>query len=311
MTGQAKVAAQPEVDFLLIGAQKSATTSLWHHIAAHPATFVPATKEIEFFSDPRRFEKGIDWYWQTYFDGAPPAACKGEATTQYMMFPAVPGRIRRAFPDVKMIALLRNPIDRAQSHHRMSSMRGHESRSFEESIDPLLRDTDHQSAAIDPNRDYLRLGEYGRILADYLAHFPREQFCVLFTEDLEADPARLSRLVYEFLEIDPAFRPDTLEKRFNVSGQQAFPRGVELLRRAVGMARRTPLVGRLITQDRYDAFKFWTRTELQVRVAPNEGLDSAAHARLVDHFAPDVERLRSAFGVDPPWPEFMSRDTNP
>lgn len=190
-------------------------------------------------------------------------------------------------------------------------MRGHESRSFRQSIDSLLSDGDQNQGLIDSDRDYLRLGEYGRILTDYLAHFPREQLCVLFTEDLERDPIRLSRQVYEFLGIDPTFRPETIDKRFNVSGRQAFPQATEFVRRAVGKARRLPLLDRLVSQDRYEAFKFWTRTELQVRVPPSDILDESSRSRLAEYFAPDVEQLRNAFGVVPPWPEFTSRDTNP
>ncbi|MDH3729075.1 MAG: sulfotransferase domain-containing protein [Myxococcales bacterium] len=292
-----------QVDFLLIGAQKSGTTSLWKHIVAHPQTYLPATKEVEFFSDSQRFERGLDWYWQTYFEDAPPHACKGEATTQYMMFPQVPGRIHDAFPEVKLLALLRNPIDRAYSHYRMTAMRGHESRSFEECI-AALQSASGADAPIDLHHDYLRLGEYGRILGNYLLRFERQQFCLVFTEDLEADPVTLIRKVYQFLEIDPDFCPDNIEKRFNVSGDQPVPALSELVRRVVGKARRLPLLNRVISQDRYEAFKFWTRTELKVNTSPTAGPNATMRALLRAHFAPDVARLRRNFGVDIPWSEF-------
>lgn len=309
MMPQADSNDRDSIDFLLIGAQKSGTTSLWNHIAAHPAIFVPATKEVEFFSDPQRFGRGLDWYRQTFFGGAPAGARKGEATTQYMMFPEVPQRIHAAFPDVRLIALLRNPIDRAHSHHRMTVMRGHEARGFEDCIEALQAAAGDETRPIDLNHDYLRLGEYGRILDRYLEWFDRKQLLVLFTENLEAEPRSVCQHVYEFLEVDSGFHPPHIDKRFNVGGDAALPTLGELMRRTVGRARRLPGVGRLISQDRYEAFKFWTRTELQVRVTPRDGVDVGMRARLARHFAPDVERLREKLGVDPPWPEFAAGNT--
>jgi LPS sulfotransferase NodH len=298
---------QPDVkrtiDFLLIGAQKSGTTSLWKHIAAHPEIFVPATKEVEFFSDPRRFERGVEWYWDVFFSDAPESACKGEATTQYMMFPEVPARIRDAFPDVKLLALLRNPIDRAYSHYRMSVMRGYETRSFEDCVDALLARPEDE--APDIHGDYLRFGEYGRILGGYLRHFDAERLCVVFTETLEADPGRLTSSVYEFLGVDSSFRPRNLSKRFNVSGDRVPPTVGKSLRRAVGRARRLPLLDRLISQDRYEAFKFWTRTELNVRGRRDPGPGPTSRARLADFFAPDVQKLRHQLSIETPWPELV------
>ena len=290
------------IDFLLIGAQKSGTTSLWKHIAAHPQIFVPATKEVEFFSNPQRFEQGLDWYWNTYFAGAPDAACKGEATTQYMMFPEVPRRIHDTFPNVKLLALLRNPIDRAYSHYRMSVMRGYETRSFEDCVDALQSPSDRGDGVLDIHRDYFRFGEYGRIFESYLEHFDTGQFNLVFTETLDADPARLTRNVYEFLGVDPEFYPDNLRKRFNVSGERSMPAVAENLRRAVGRARRLPILNRMISQDRYEAFKFWTRTELNVRSTPDSGPDAKLRVRLANHFAPDVVQLRRQFGIETPWP---------
>jgi hypothetical protein len=291
------------IDFLLIGAQKSGTTSLWKHLAAHPDIFVPATKEVEFFSNPERFERGLAWYWETYFAAAPDAMRKGEATTQYMMFPEVPRRIHDAFPTIKLLAVLRNPIDRAHSHYRMSVMRGYEARSFEECVDALTHRSTSGDVTLDIHRDYLRLGEYGRIFGNYLRLFDREQFHLVFTEALDADPARLTRTVYEFLEVDPNFRPDNLSKRFNVSGERTMPAIGENLRRVVGRARRLPLFNHVISEDRYEAFKFWTRTELSVRRTQDSGPDAEIRARLAAHFAPDVARLRRQFGIETPWTE--------
>jgi hypothetical protein len=280
------------IDFLLIGAQKSGTTSLYQYLVAHPQVFMPKAKEVEFFSDDSRFSRGLEWYWNTYFSAAPAEARKGEATTQYMMYPDVPKRIRDAFPDVRLIAILRNPIDRAFSHYRMMAMRGEERRPFAECVKEVVGQD-----------EYLRFGEYGRILTEYLMHFDRRQLCVLFAEELARAPAAQIAHAFEFIGVDPTFRPDNLDKQYNIGGDARFRRTARLLMRAAGRVHRTPLLGRLFTQDRYEAFKFWTRTELTVR-HERDALDSHTRARLVEYFARDVALLRKRLGVSVPWSDF-------
>ncbi|MEQ9079372.1 MAG: sulfotransferase [Sandaracinaceae bacterium] len=289
-------------DFLVIGAQKCGTTSLYRHLAAHPDVYMPGAKEVEFFSSDERFERGLDWYIETYFGDAGGAAARGEASTHYMMFvPSVADRIRRTLPDVKLIAVLRNPVERAYSHYRMSQMRGQESRSFAEAVEACLaRPPD---APIEVHGDYVRLGEYGRILAAYARLFPREQLHIVLTEELADAPERTMAEVYRFLGVDETFRPETLGKRFNVGGEARSPQAMELLRRSAGRLRRVPGVGALLTQSRYEAFKFWTRTELGISAREDAGPPDAVRRKLARHFRPDVAQLEATFGLEVTWPE--------
>lgn len=117
-----------KVDFLVIGAQKSGTTSIFNYLSSHPSIFMPQCKEVCFFT--RDFERGVDWYFSNYFPSAPASSIKGEASPHYMYFKNVPERIASLFPDIKLIAVLRNPITRAYSHYQMTVRRNLEKRSF-------------------------------------------------------------------------------------------------------------------------------------------------------------------------------------
>jgi Sulfotransferase family len=126
------------LDFLVIGAQRSGTTSLWRHLASHPQVHIPPSKEAPFFSHDRPFARGLAWYLGEFFADADPRRRWGTVSPHYMMgspdadVPEVARRIHATVPQARLIAILRDPIERAQSHHRMVVHRGRETRGFEE-----------------------------------------------------------------------------------------------------------------------------------------------------------------------------------
>ena len=129
------------IDFLVIGAARSGTTSLAAYLRSHPSIYLPLEKETCFFSDNDRYNKGVDWYLQSYFH------CRksenkiiGEATPAYMLFKYIPERIFSTTPNTKLIAILRNPIYRAYSHYRFAKRLGIESRDFNEAIKDLIKE---------------------------------------------------------------------------------------------------------------------------------------------------------------------------
>ena len=128
-------------DFLIIGTQRGGTTSLYHYLQAHPCLQATTTKEVHFFD--RKYHKGLMWY-RGHFPTVWEKACAqqvqkqafvtGEASPSYLFHPHVYKRVAQALPQVKLIVLLRNPVDRAYSQYYHSIELGHESRSFEEAI---------------------------------------------------------------------------------------------------------------------------------------------------------------------------------
>jgi hypothetical protein len=209
-------------DFIIIGGQKCGTTSLYNYLAEHPSVVPARNKETRFFHT-RRYERGELLYRSSFptearkrraeKDGGP-KLLTGESTPCYLFFPQVPGRVRETVPHAKLIALLRNPVDRAYSqyHHKVRNAR--ETLSFEEAIDReeerlageekrALEDPRYYSYNLD-HYSYLRRGVYVEQLRRWRDHFPEEQLLVLRSEDLYEDvPAVVGRTL-EFLGLPPA-----------------------------------------------------------------------------------------------------------
>lgn len=179
-------------DFLIIGAAKSGTTSLWFYLQRHPELFFASPKELEFFAYQDRFDKGPEWY-KAFFAGAEDHQLCGEASTAYARWPhidGVPERIARTAPGVKLIYLMRHPIERtyAQYRHRMRL--------------PVPRMTFDEAIKADP--EFVDTSLYMQQINRYLAHHPREQLLCLLSEDLKADPAAVLDRVQSFLGIGRA-----------------------------------------------------------------------------------------------------------
>jgi Sulfotransferase domain len=216
--------------FLIIGAQRAGTTSLFRYLLAHPDVAGPSggdsavwwVKETHFFDE--KYAKGVDWY-RSFF---PLEATRrrrrkrghdlqaGEATPYYMFHPAVPARAAATLPDVRLIALLRDPVERAYSHYQMMSRTGREKLSFEEALaaeperlegveEALMGETEtllpsgHRAHHQHRHRAYFARGLYADQLGRWLEHFELEQLLVVPTEDLLARPSETYGEVLEFL----------------------------------------------------------------------------------------------------------------
>lgn len=211
------------LDFIVIGAQKAGTTSLFAYMRGHPNLHVPDAKEIPYFSHG---EHALSWpeYLKTWFTGADPARRWGTVTPHYMvggLYDAdaergdprtVPARIRKQIPDVRLIAILRDPVERARSHYDWATQAGWETRPFEVAIHDLLRPEalDAARSRPDGNTGYITWGEYGRILSGYFDEFAREKILVVYTSDLKSAPDAVMRKVFGFLDVDVNYVPPNL-----------------------------------------------------------------------------------------------------
>lgn len=214
------------LDFLIIGAQKGGTTSLFRYLASHPEVYLPPEKEAPFFHRDELYARGWDAFARERFADAPPHARWGKATPHYMCDARVPARIHATMPDVRLIALLRHPVERAYSHYLMSRRRGHVARPFDEVVAEQLEPAALERARALPATPeheracYVAWGEYGRILGGFLEHFPREQLLALFTDDLARDPQGTLERVYAYLGVRGGVIPPELGARFNVGGSR-------------------------------------------------------------------------------------------
>lgn len=217
-------------NFLMIGAMKSGTTSLYHYLCQHPQIYMSSVKEPKFFalegttwdSEPRgpgglSKIKGIR-DWQTYrdlFSGVSGETAIGEASPLYIYAPQAAEKIRKTLPDVKIVAILRHPVDRAYSHFLHWVQRG---------LEPLGADflkvwneEDRRMAENwSPNYHYKHRGFYYDQLQRYYDRFDGDRIRIYLFEELQQDPIALVRDLFSYLEVDGNFNPQT-EQKYNES----------------------------------------------------------------------------------------------
>jgi hypothetical protein len=208
-------------NFLVIGAMKSGTTSLFHYLRAHPQVFMSPLKEVDFFVEGGNWKRGLDWY-RRQFDGAPSnAVAIGEASTSYTNYPeydGVPERISKVLPDVRLIYVVRDPIERIRSHYQHRALTAAERLPIDVAV------------LQDPR--YVDRSRYALQLEQYLSCFPREQLLVITSEALRASRGPTMRGVYRFLGVDETFVPEMLDREFYRTEERAnYPRPVWWLRR--------------------------------------------------------------------------------
>lgn len=200
MTGPA--GAGPFPTFLIIGAPKAGTTSLAAYLAEHPDVFIAPEKEVHFFN--RNFDKGTDWYRSRFADARGQKAI-GEASPTYMYLPHALDRIAETLPDVRLIAILRNPIDRAYSHYWwMRAM--FESRSFADAARAEMRG----APPPDPGRAYVLPGRYLDALELVAARFARDALRVVILEDLRDRLGEVYAEVCRHIGVDDGVAPPNL-----------------------------------------------------------------------------------------------------
>ncbi|HEX4655673.1 MAG TPA: sulfotransferase [Mycobacteriales bacterium] len=262
-------------DHLVIGAAKAGTTSLSRWLDEHPDVYVPPSKEMHFFDRDSQWQLGVEWYAANFAD-AGDAASVGEATPAYLFVPEAPKRIASVVPDARLIAVLRNPVDRAYSHFWHAHEWGGEPRTFEAAIDALL-------AGDQTVRPYLRRGYYLEQLQRYEELFPRESMLVLRFDDLAADPAATFRRVCGFLGVRDV-APPNIGKVYNAHSRH---RSSRLRARMEGMRawRRAPVLARALD-----------RLNTDERDYPP--MPQPLRQRLLDHFAERNEALAQHLGWD-------------
>jgi len=197
--------------FMIIGAAKSGTTTLYSYLNDHPDIFLTATKEPEFFSSSKKYELGYEWYKELFIN-APAGSAIGEASTTYSRWPHTLDSPKLIFKNTKVrkfIYIMRNPVERAFSHYA-HIMRNNVSMSFEEALDmyPVIFDT----------------GNYHFQIERYLKYFKLEDFLFITLDQLRRNPKKeLSRILAHIGSSEFDFSIDQLE-RINKGGSSYYLR---------------------------------------------------------------------------------------
>lgn len=304
------------IDFIVIGAAKSGTTTLFELLSKHPDIYLPPQKEMPFFTENRLFSKGVDYFIKRVYKNVPAEVIAGKITPQYMSGQRenhpeiIAKRIKESLPNVKIIAILRDPVERSFSFYKMSVRLGYEKRSYPDAVIELLKpenleyDRKHRSWT----NTYVVGGEYGRILQYYYEHFDRCKILVLFTQDLRNSPETVIKKILNFIGANEDYVPEEINKIFHSGGLE--PR-LRLL--TPGYIYKIPLVNYIwqnlvpftIRRRINHAISHWN-----IKKAPkddsadkttNEKPDQATNEKLMAHFKPDAALLEKLVVSKLPW----------
>ena len=286
------------VNFLVVVAIKAGTTSLHQYLSSHDELFLPKKKELNFFSIDSEFEKGIAYYASNFPQNSNQLC--GEVSPRYMIDIHAPGRIYETVGNIKIIMILRDPIDRAQSHHAMMVKRGKELTSWSEWVSKL-----EQEDSVERESVYIQYGCYGRILADYLKYFDMSSICVIYTRDLENFPVRTMKCIAKFLGVSKDFDEKYVSKKYHVGGEYRFPVLMKLVKYIVSVAaKHKSRINRLLPRSflnfvNHAIFKFETQTN--VKPSKREKITYKEKEILNKIFREDVDLFCRLSGRSNPW----------
>lgn len=288
-------------NFIVIGAGRSGTTSLHHYLAQHPGVYMCTEKSPNFFvsheplpdrEGPAVRQMAEQWVrdrdtYEALFDGVGNETAIGEASPVYLQATSTAAAIHDLCPDVRLVAILRDPVDRAYAHFLGRRRDGLEPR-----VDFLEVVTEERAGPL-PDAvafgHYLGCGRYHHFLRSYFDLFPREQIRVYLFDDLLADPAALMADLFGFLGVDPDFPPD-VTARHGQTGVIENPVLRAVWTRSVSL--RTAIRPHLPAAVRDVGGSVFTRRLAKDRLEP--GL----RAELVDVFRDDVEGLQRLIDRD-------------
>jgi hypothetical protein len=302
--GAAYGCCSPRPDFLIVGAPKAGTTALHAALAQHPELFLPAVKEPKYFlcgDQPPPTQRGPgdahsarEWVWrrgdyEALFAPAPPGTLRGESTPLYLADDRAHERIRQAVPDVKLIAVLRDPIERAYSNW---------THLWSDGLEPIgdfvaACDTEGQRAADGwaPFWRYLGLGHYGEQVSHLLELFPSEQLYLLRYRDLVERPKESLDRICTFLGVEPGWVAAAPPE--NVSTWVADTRLNSVLRQTVRAGAR---LGAHVPPEMWRSASRPLLAVLRRGEGNRPELCPADRARLLERVADDIRLLERVTG---------------
>ena len=267
--------------FLGIGAQRSGTTWLDHRLRSHPQIYLPTLrKEVHFFDE--YYDRGLAWYGR-FFPSAEKALAYraiGEITPKYLYAPEAPARIRECLPGCKLIAILRNPADRAYSQYGLSVKNAGESRFFEDFL------------AVRP--EAFQRGLYGRQVGRFLDCFPRKDLLVLiFERDVTRDQHSALEQIADFLQVEAGgFGTHDVGKPVGGSHRTRFPRA-----RAAASE-----VAQFLRRNDFDPLVNFAKATGLPQIFGNRGpispMDAATRTELLEKYESDIVVLEKLLGED-------------
>ena len=263
------LAKTPFITFFMVGCQRCGTSWTDAALREHPQVFLPQKKQSYFFD--RNYDKGIEWYLENFTQVTEQDVAVGEIATGYCLPHAIP-LMARHFPDVKLIMVMRNPIDRAYSNFQI--------RQTEEG----WKSFEH---AIEGDSDLLTRGQYIDQIDELLNHYKKEQLLCMLYDDLHVDDRRYLRTILEFIGVESEVDSKLFGQRKNAAMFTGTRKQLHRLglKPIVNLVSNSP-VGDWIRKNRKTKGRAYRPMELEVK------------EKLISHFRPFNDRLA----------EFLQRD---
>ncbi len=261
-----------DIDFVIIGAAKSATTWLQTQLQSDPQVYMP-DPELHYFS--REYERGDDWYLAQFSDQGLGKTI-GEKSNSYLYEPGTAARLHNAMPQVKLIAQLRNPVERAYSNYCMLFRRGEVGPDIETYLDPSLGE----------NFRFLVAGNFASHLQPFVDLFGREKLLILFFDGVSQNPQAQMSQVRAHLGLPP--QPLAPEGQEKVKDKTAAAVPIQLRKRLQWMK---PLVRPMRGTAAFEAVRGAIARKPQYPPLTNE-----IRQRLNDYFRPSIEVLEEMSG---------------
>lgn len=260
-------------NFLIIGSMKSGTTSLYSYLRSHPDIFMPDYKEPGFFSNDEVWAKGISWYENLFSNYQNQKAC-GEASTNYSKFPNypdVPARISSIVPHMKMIYILRHPVERIYSHYLHNLYSGRETLSLED--------------ALNKKTSYIQVSLYYKQIERYLTNFPENQLMVVLLEDLKTQPSIFMYKIFKFLDVSPEFISTNI---FTKKNQTKLKRGKD---NCLMKAIKNTNIFNSISSRISDEAKSRLTVILKNKINQPDPMADRLYEKIINEISPDMKKL--------------------
>jgi hypothetical protein len=286
------------LDFMIIGTQKGGTTALFRYMGQHPDVFVPEAKEIHYFSNPEFHAQGPE-YLHTFYSEYGGEQVVGGAYVHLLHYAESAKTMWEYNSEMKLIAVLRNPIDRAYSAYWFAVRNGWESaETFEEALEleaSRLKGTRQEQTEL----TYLNQGKYAQRLQPFLDQFGTEQLRVVFQDNLRADPGAAVRETLQWLGVEREAELN-MSKPVNVAGMPRFRR----LQRVLLQENQVKRALRKVTTPGF-RWQFQKRIVLplvkkNVRPVQYQPMKEETRTRLIEYFAPYNRELEALLGADVP-----------
>lgn len=287
--------------FLVIGAARSGTTSLFAYLRQHPEIFVSEPKESNFFAYQDKLLEckgpGADYInnsvttldeYKKLFKGSDSFKAVGEVCPLYLYEPDAPENIHKLIPNAKLIAILRNPLEQAFSHFLYAKRQALEP--LDDFAKALEQESDRIKKGWQPVFAYSQFPQYASQLKRFYALFPRDQIRIYLYEDYERDPAAILRNICQFIGADENFAIDTTT-RLNAGG---VPKS-SLIQ---DLVMKPYLVTRLVGMFLPERFKEWVREVVSDNNLSRPEFPEKARERLKASLEPDIRELQSLIGRD-------------